>query len=552
MSEPDPAAEALRVHLGVRTLGALASDLIAAGVGVLDTIHDADGRARLLVVRAPGRAAHVVDAATVGDLGQLRAALGSTPLAAYDATLADAIGLEPHALFDGQLVTQILFAGQIPDQPTLQIACERLNLRGPGEVAVSRFPKAEEVRRAAEHASTVQTVLAALRSAIRMDKLEHVVELDLQARTVLAGMTAVGIGVDREGWRQLVKAKSTREITLRKKLQADLGIQEPHDSEHILTCLRQRGLGLNSAETDELFEHVDVPGIRTLIDWRRTQAFVADAGKNVLAALERSNDGRVHARWNVLGTATGRITSSDPNLLGIPRAARNHFVPAPGYAFVHADIAAAQLRIAAEFTKDQALINAFVAGIDPHTATAQLFTEGGTRIDRQRAKPINFGAIFMITPSGLVKHARAEFGVDFSLNDAEQYLRIYRETYTEIARWQAETSANHEFITRSIGGRVRRYSPSENSVRSRLASPIQGTEADAIKGTLIALARELPTFDARLVLTGYDSVLVECKEMYAKAVAKLTELRLREGLERYLRRVPVVVEVDVRRSWGGS
>jgi DNA polymerase I-like protein with 3'-5' exonuclease and polymerase domains len=104
-------------------------------------------------------------------------------------------------------------------------------------------------------------------------------------------------------------------------------------------------------------------------------------------------------------------------------------------------------------------------------------------------------------------------------------------------------------VSRSLGGRIRRFGAGDD-LPARLASPVQATEADGVKRAMIALAGELPKLCARLVLVAYDAVLVEAPMGNESAVSELVAECLKAGLEYYLKRVPVVVDVDVRRSWG--
>lgn len=540
--------EPQQVHIGPRTLGDIVRDLNEVGACIASAATDTSGKPRIATLHIPGRATHVLDVATVGDISPVRAALSNIQMAGFGSSLPPEFGLSH--FWDGQLATEVLFAGQIPRQPTLEDAFSRLGMKSPSFAGVSEFPKADEIRGAVQAVIATVRFFERLEVGIREQGLEKTVRLDMEARRVLDDMSITGIRVDANGWTKLCDKKCEDVTRLLEAIRLNLGIEHPHDDDEVFHQIAKRGVRLNSTSTAELRSHVGVPGIKELIEWRKAQAFVNDAGKNVLAALERSTDGRVHPTWNVLGTVTGRTTSSEPNLLGIAKDYRLNFLPADGNVFVHGDIAAAQLRILAEVTGDETLTNVFINEEDPHAMTASSFSASGVPIGRDDAKPINFGVPFGMTAGGLVEYA-SEFGVDFTEAGAASYITNYRATYPGVARWQDEVESSPTSQTRSIGGRTRCYAPGDRDFRSRLASPIQGTEADALKRALLHLARELPRYDGRLVLVLYDAVLVECPKGVAEEVRSLVESCLREGLEHFLRTVPVVVKTDVRRTWRG-
>ena len=165
-------------------------------------------------------------------------------------------------------------------------------------------------------------------------RLEDTLALDMGVRTTLNDMSTNGIPVAQRAWREDYEVARVSE--------SDLPGKRSHQTQHS-ERLRQRRRSETTVQARlshrfnkaaELRAHSDVDGIGDLIEWRKVQAFVNDTGKNILGALEKSTDGRVHPKWNVLGTVTGRITSDGPNLLGVARSHRKHFVPDPGNVFL--------------------------------------------------------------------------------------------------------------------------------------------------------------------------------------------------------------------------
>lgn len=545
-----PAQEPLAVHFGPRGLRALIVDLQAADTCVLQGAVNDAGKVRLLVVHVPGRATHVVDLDVVGDVGELAEVLRSkrvtTLTAGMPATLLPDDGSE------AQVVAGTVFAGLVDGAPGVA-ECARLlkTAAPPAPSLVSAYPKADEVREAAESARVGARFIQKLEDEVDALGLRETVRLDLEAHHVLRAATSAGILVDADAWTEHTASCQAQERALRVALEYDLETSRLYDSEAVLEGLRRNGVDAMGTSSYALAAYAGAGVVQELLDWRSVSAFLNDGARNVQDAVENSRDGRVHAAFNVHGTKTGRITTSEPNLLGLPRDVRRYFVAAPGRTFVYADFAACQLRILAEVTGDTGLRDVFARGGDPHQATAASLSRSGSPVDREKAKPVNFGVPFGMKPRGLVSNARAHFGVDLTPDEAKRYINDYLTAHPGVDRWQQAMARKLPRELRAPSGRLRRYPMGNRNVRSRLASQIQMIEADATKRALVALAAELPTYDAQLVLVMYDSVLVECPEHNASKVKHLVKSRMEAALGHYLKTVPVVVQADIRRTWGG-
>lgn len=270
---------------------------------------------------------------------------------------------------------------------------------------------------------------------------------------------------------------------------------------------------------------------------------------------------RVHTTFNQDVAATGRLSSTDPNLQNIPvrtdigRRIREAFIPEQGKVFVGADYSQFELRLAAVLANDKELIDDFNGNIDIHTKTAAeangVPMDQVTKEQRRAAKVINFGVLYGMSPHGL------SVATGMSLSEAKQYIDRYFELRAPIRKYIDETlkKAQDDGYVETFYGR-RRPTPDVNSsnfivreaARRQAANmPIQGTEADLMKLAMLKLDEKLDGFGEQ-ILQVHDSVLVECPSENAKKVAEI----LRETMESIAPDLAVRLKVDVKvgSNWG--
>ena len=270
---------------------------------------------------------------------------------------------------------------------------------------------------------------------------------------------------------------------------------------------------------------------------------------------------RIHTTYTQDVTATGRLSSVNPNLQNIPvrsddgKRIRNCFVAEQGKVFVSADYAQFELRLAAALSGDQQLINDFNAGLDIHTKTAadafHIPMEEVTKPQRRAAKVINFGVLYGMSPKGLSD------ATGMSFYEAKQFINRYFELRAPMRKYLDNTldfGRTHGYVETLFGRR--RPTPDlgapNHLVRAaaeRAAGnmPIQGTEADLMKKAMLAVDQKLPN-EAKLILQVHDSLIIECPENLAAEIAKL----LKETMENVAPDLPVKLAVDVTtgHDWG--
>lgn len=320
----------------------------------------------------------------------------------------------------------------------------------------------------------------------------------------------------------------------------------------------QKGYSTNAEVLEKLKDkHPIIPAI---MDYRMLTKLKSTYADGLLKEI--GEDGRVHTTFQNLVTATGRLSSTEPNLQNIPvrtdlgAEIRKMFVPEPGCVLVDADYSQIELRVLAHIADDQAMQKAFCDRVDIHTATAsQVFgipVEEVTPLQRRHAKAVNFGIVYGISEFSLAE----DIGV--SRYEAREYIDNYLANYSGVRSYMKQVVANarESGFTRTLYGR-RRYVPelksSNFNVRSAaervtLNTPIQGTAADIIKLAMIrvesALAESFP--QAKLLLQVHDELIVECPEEQAEAVAKLVSREM-EGVAQL--KVPLTAEAHFGKSW---
>ncbi len=293
---------------------------------------------------------------------------------------------------------------------------------------------------------------------------------------------------------------------------------------------------------------------------------------DTLPKLVDPQDGRVHTLFNQLGAATGRLSSSDPNLQNIPirtpigKRIREAFVPEPGAVFVSADYSQMELRILAHLSGDPALIEAFRRDLDIHRYTAALVSgvplEAVTVEMRSRAKAVNFGIIYGMSEFRLAR----EQGI--SRDDAREFIAAYFARYAKVKGYLDSVMAEVQRTgqVRTLFGRIRRFPELTDAtgqgmrvpraqrdalLRQAVNAPIQGTAADIVKKAMAGVTARLAAdrLRARLLLQVHDELLLECPAGEAEA----TVAAVREAMEGAVRlAVPMKVDARTGENWAAA
>ena len=303
--------------------------------------------------------------------------------------------------------------------------------------------------------------------------------------------------------------------------------------------------------------------IEPLLRYRQLTKLNGTYVEGLLPLVDRNH--RVHSTFDQTATATGRISSSEPNLQNIPvrteegREIREAFLPRDGWVLVDADYSQIELRLMAHFSGDGALVDAFRKGEDIHARTAsEIFDvppEWVTPELRSRAKAVNFGLIYGISGFGLSRNT----GV--SRKEASEFINRYFMTYPGVKRFMDRTASEgaDRGYAETLMGR-RRYLPELHSSsaqvrefgkRAAMNTPVQGTAADIIKLAMVRIDRALreEKMRSRLILQVHDELLLECPPEETERAAEL----LREAMEGAIElQVPLVADVHTGKNWADA
>ncbi len=309
---------------------------------------------------------------------------------------------------------------------------------------------------------------------------------------------------------------------------------------------------------EELAEHHPVAAL--VIEHRqlsKLRSTYLDSLPNLVDA-----EGRVHTTFNQVGTATGRLSSTNPNLQNIPvrtalgREIRAAFIPAPGNLLMSADYSQIELRLMAHFSQDPLLLDAYRTGKDIHTLTAsEVFGIPVEKLDKEtraRAKAVNFGIVYGISPFGLA----AQLNIDQKV--AKTYIETYFERYAGVRRFIDETleTVRREQAVRTYFGRVRPIPDIQSrnpnmrgfAERTAINTPLQGTAADLIKLAMLRIDAAIlgRNLRSRMTLQVHDELLFDVLPEESEELRTLVEHEMEHVAEFS---VPIVAEVGLGPNW---
>jgi DNA polymerase-1 len=425
-----------------------------------------------------------------------------------------------------------------------------------------------------ERADYLHRLAPVLRQSVEALQLERAYEqIDLPVAAVLAEVERNGIRVDP-------KALDGMSLTMEKEVRrlekeiwelagVEFNVNSPTQLAEILFDKLnlqgpfKRGRGrVRSTAADVLEDLAEQHAIPAKVIEYREVAKLKSTYVDTLPKLIHRETGRLHTSFSLTGTATGRLSSSDPNLQNIPirtelgRQIRAAFVAEPGKILLAADYSQIELRVMAHFSNDPVLLEAFRNAEDIHARTAQevfnVGPMGQTAEHRRAAKVINFGIIYGLSPFGLAQN------LGIPQKEAAQFIQAYFARYRGVKQYLdnclAETRKTE--MAKTLFGRIRPI-PEINSPqvqlrnfaeRTALNSPLQGTAADLIKLAMIAIDKRLAEekLEAKMILQVHDELLFEAPENEQETLMALVRHEMENAYELA---VPLVVEIGVGSNW---
>lgn len=407
----------------------------------------------------------------------------------------------------------------------------------------------------------------------KSDKLFH--ELEMPLVPVLATMEDNGVKLDEKLLSDLSKKLTKKISSLEKKIWEMAGREFNVSSTQQLKEVLFDKLGIStegiaktktgfSTAFDELEKIKNDHEIIPLIQEYRELSKLESTYVSALPLLINKKDGRVHASFNQTVAATGRLSSSDPNLQNIPirtelgQEIRKAFIAEKGYKIVSLDYSQIELRLAAHLSGDEKMIQTFEQGVDIHTATAAAINnvkvEDVTKQMRREAKATNFGILYGQGAYGLSQTAEISFA------QAKEFINNYFSIYGKVKKYTEDMVAfakEHGYVETMFGRR--RYLPEINSQipmvragaeRMAVNTPLQGTNADMTKKAMIEtqkLIDEKYADSVKMIIQVHDELIFEIKEEKVHEAAGRIQDIMRNVLPL---KVPVVVDVEIGDSWG--
>ncbi|MGD9566622.1 MAG: DNA polymerase [Methanothrix sp.] len=458
----------------------------------------------------------------------------------------------------------------------------------------------EQIRYAAEDAAILIPLHQILVELLTKNHLEKVAEVEFTTIPSIVEIELAGIPLDIKATKILLDEKQMLARTILSTLQIEAQkagfvprpkkgkkpqeLLNPDSPMDVLDYLQGQGYEIDSTGEAPLKELANqgCTFAEHLLHYRRVRR-QATFLKDWLLKLSPADE-RLHPSYFQLGAESGRLTSRYPNGQQIPKRGddglqlRRLFRAGSGMKLIKADFSGIELRIMARLSGDVMMIDAFQDGQDLHKLTASKIAgipvSEITKEQRQGAKAVNFLLIYGGRPALLQERAKIGYGVDMTLEEAEDALKTFFRTYPGIERWHSgqrglrhdpknhwvhtyEEGFHHKLLVRSetVLGRRRVWGWGPNktlaTVNQLYNSPSQGTGADLLKLSMAAVYDILPP-EARMIATVHDEVLLEVPEAQAEDIAQKVKAVMEKVGGDLLDPVPVEVEVDVVDTWGGD
>ncbi len=395
--------------------------------------------------------------------------------------------------------------------------------------------------------------------------------LEMPLTEVLAWMEEWGIKVDTERLKRLSQEYERRILKLEEEIFRIAGRRFNVNSPQQLRVILFDELGLphikrtktgQSTDSEVLLSLSSHHPLPSLVLEHRSLTKLKTTYLDVLPQMVNPRTGRLHTSFNQIVTATGRLSSSDPNLQNIPikgeegKRIREAFVPRDGWVFISADYSQIELRILAHMSGDEKLCEAFIRDEDIHRSTAaEIFSIRPDEVNqdmRRKAKMINYGIIYGISPHGLA----SGLGIDEAV--AEDYIKMYFNRYVGVKsyiekiikmaeeRGYVETLFKRRRYIPEIYSKVR--SVRSSAERIAINTPIQGTAADIIKKAMVDIFQRVRSKGLRtkIVLQVHDELLFEVPDEEIELVSSIVQKRMQEVV---FLSVPLKVDLKIGKSW---
>ena len=409
---------------------------------------------------------------------------------------------------------------------------------------------------------------------IKNHGFEDVCRLEFEFTKPLCEMELNGMKLDVPKWRAIM---SETAVDLEKAEQHIASLLAPIEDQttlfgvsvidvnsplQLLGALKKCGLPIESTKNPELTKYRGMPIVDAVLRYRKYAKLISTYAEPLIEKINEIT-GRLHTEFRQM-VATGRMSSSKPNLQNIPKKQmyRSCFIAPEGYKLITADMSGAELRILGNLSQDPIFIESYAQGIDLHARTASetfgVSMDDVTGSMRDAAKALNFGLCYGLSKFGLAIRLK------ISEKEADDIIINYFARYKGVKKFldKSARDAIYKRYSRTISGRKRFYrlppytDPKFNTIKRGIErqaknAGIQGANADTIKQSMIYLVDRLTTggYDARLISTVHDEVIVEVAEDQVREVSEVTVQALKDGFGRYFSLIPMESDALVGPCW---
>lgn len=372
---------------------------------------------------------------------------------------------------------------------------------------------------------------------------------EISALPSLIELQTNGMRLDKSELRAYLEKLRVQHQELKERLEIQLACENLNSSPQLLKSLQNLGVPIDNVEEKTLKKQSGMfPIVKELVRYKKLTKVLTTYGKNLLLLIKTDN--RVRGNWNLIGTATSRMTCKGPNFQGIPKEIKGFFHATPGHVFVIVDYSTVELRILAEISGCKKLIDAFNQGLDLHYETAKtvLGKEDISDDERQIGKVINFGLIYGLTAYGLMNEINQIPGFNINKEEAQNFIDMYFMNYKGVAKYKNQQLKSPMVTT--LGGR---YWDSSNGLKllkdnQRLNYAIQASCAEGLKESLALLMMEKKD-TWRLVGAIHDELICEVPEKDAEYAKSVIEKIMINGMQKLVKQVPIEVEAYVSKVW---
>ncbi len=461
------------------------------------------------------------------------------------------------------------------------LAETKLHLKGiefkdivPKNQTFADVPLEQAYKYGAEDSDFTFQLYLILKEELKKESLEKLFyDMEMKILPILISMEVQGIHLDKqklfEYSKELAVLISQKEKEIYKNAGCEFNIASPRQLQAILFEQRnlphgkktKTGYSTDTAVLEELAQTTDDVLPKMILDYR-TYTKLQSTYVESLTTLSDENS-RVHTSFLQTGTATGRLSSRDPNLQNIPirdesgRRIRSAFTAEDGMALISADYAQIELVVLAHLSGDKNLCSAFIEGTDVHKSTAALIygiSPSEVTADQRRfAKTVNFGVMYGMSAFRLANQ------LDISRTQAKEFIDQYFTTYADVKKFLDETkdSAKQNGFVQTITGR-KRYIPEikssnklilQSAERIAINTPIQGSAADIVKIAMINVSDALKKANnpAKMLLQVHDELIFECPENYVQDAIAIIKTQMENAVQL---KIPLRVSIEFGKNWG--